>query len=151
MRRKWRWFSVKLIFENIISGEPEPDTVDQNYTDKYRIFEESILLIKAQSFDHAYKIAEKRARTMEFDFENVYGQTVREQFVGAIDCFDICEETLFSGAELYWRAIWVSKEMDQESFIDMYYPDTINNDSGPDYTYVMRNREFHARPNSKKD
>ena len=146
--RKWRWFSVKVITERVVSGEPAPDTVDQNYTNEYRIFEESILLIRAQSFDHAYKIAEKKARAMDLTYENPYEQTVSQQLIGAIDCFDICEETVFSGTELYWRAIWVPKTMDQESFIDTYYPDTIRNDSGPEHAYILRNREFNRRPNS---
>ena len=44
---KWQWFSVKLIFENIISGKSEPDTIDNNYANNYKTYEESLVLIKA--------------------------------------------------------------------------------------------------------
>ncbi|MDP4182698.1 MAG: hypothetical protein Q8942_16620 [Bacillota bacterium] len=48
MDGKWQWFSVKLIFESIISGEPEPDTIDKNYTNKYKTYEESIYQVQGK-------------------------------------------------------------------------------------------------------
>lgn len=147
--RKWQWFSVKLIFENIISGEPEPNTIDKNYGNSYKIYEESLVLIKAQSFDHAYKIAEKKAKESEMDYTNPYGQLINFKFIEAIDCFSINEETLYTGAEIYSRVIRVNKPIVTEDFIDRYYPDTIEDNSGVDYQFVLPNREFNKRPNSQ--
>ena len=144
---KWQWFSVKLIFENVISGEPEPDTIDKNYTNNYKTYEESIILIKAQSFDSAYKIAEKKAREMEMDYTNPYGELINYKFIEAISCFSIIDE-LSTGVEIYSRFLRVPKPVDTGDFLDRYYPDTIENNSGVDYNFVLRNRNFNKKPNS---
>jgi hypothetical protein len=146
---KWQWFSVKLIFENIISGKPEPDTIDNNYANNYKTYEESLVLIKAQSFDHAYKIAEKKAREMEMNYTNPYGELINYKFVEAIDCFSINEETLCTGVEIYSRFLTVPKPSDTDDFIDKYYPDTIEDNNGLDYNCVLRNRDFNKGPNSR--
>jgi hypothetical protein len=144
---KWQWFSVKLIFENVISGKPEPDTIDKNYTNNYKTYEESIVLIKAQSFDSAYKIAEKKAIEMEMDYTNPYGELINHKFVEAISCFSIIDE-LSTGAEIYSRFLRVPEPVDTGDFLDRYYPDTIENNSGIDYNFVLRNRNFNKKPNS---
>lgn len=146
---KWQWFSVKLIFESIITGEPELDTIDRNYTNNYKTYEESIILVKAQSFDHAYKIAEKKASEMEIDYVNPYGEFVNWKFVEAIDCFSISDETLCTGVEIYSRYIRDAKNIDAEDFIDKYYPDTVEDSSGIFYNAILLNRKFNKKPNSK--
>ena len=146
---KWQWFGVKLIFESIISGDPEPDTIDKNYTNSYKNYEESIIIVKAQSFEHAYKIAEKKAREMELEYHNPYGELVNTKFIQAIDCFIISEESLSTGVEIYWRHLRVPKDMNTEDFLDRYYPETIEDSSEIDYNFVLRNRDFNERPNLK--
>lgn len=146
---KWQWYSVKLMFESIISGEPEADTIDDNYTNTHKTFEESIVLIKAQSFEHAYKIAENKAPERELVYKNVYGETVTWRFIEAIDCFSI-DEDIKTGVEIYSRYIRVHKSIDKEDFIDRYYSDTIENDSGIEYNFILRNRDFNKRPNSQE-
>lgn len=118
----WLWYGVKLLFRSTISGEPEPDMVDQNYTDSCQTIEESIILVRAQSFNHAYRIAEKKAVERETEYTNPYGQTVRWTFMEAIDCFRIYDETLYSGMEVYSRFISAPVCMGTEEFIDLYYP-----------------------------
>lgn len=145
---KWQWFSVKLIFENIISGEPKPDSIDENYTNSFRNFDESIIIVKAQSFDHAYKIAEKRASQEELEYTNPYGELVNMKFVEAIDCYLIGDETLKSGVEVYWRQLRVTKDTDTEGFLDKYYPDTVDDNSGIFYNSILLNSEFSYKTNS---
>ena len=145
----WQWFSVKLIFESIISGEPEPDTIDKNYTNSYKNYEESIMIVKAQSFEHAYRIAEKKVSQMELEYTNPYDELVNMKFVQAIDCFSISEETLSTGTEIYWRHLRVSKDTDKEDFFNRYYPEAVEDSSGIDYNFVLRNRDFNKRPNSE--
>lgn len=147
---KWQWYSVKLIFENIISGEPELDTIDKNYTNSYRNFDESIIIVKAQSFNHAYKIAEKKASQMELQYTNPYGELVNIKFIQAIHCYLIGDETLSAGKEVYWRHIRVLKGTDTEDFIDRYYPETIDDSSGIFYNSILLNREFSGKVNSQK-
>lgn len=146
---RWKWFSVKLIFENIISGEPEPDTIDKNYTNSYKNYVESIIIVKAQSFDHAYKIAEKKSSQMELEYTNPYGELVNLKFVQAIACYLIGEGSLGTGEEVCWRNLRVSKSMDIEDFLDRYYPETIEEDSGIFYNSILLNREFSDRPDSQ--
>jgi len=145
---KWQWYSVKLLFESLVSGPPEPNTADKNYTDQYKMYEESIILVKAQSFNHAYKIAEKKAREAELKYENSYGGSAHHRFVEAIDCFLLLEETFSTGAELYWRILRVPKETKAQDFIDAYYPDTVHVNDGIDYNFILRNRESNKRPNA---
>ena len=138
----WKWYSIKLIFENIISGEPEPDTIDENYTNRYKTYEESITLVKAQSFDHAYKIAENRAKKYENEYTNPYGELVKHKFLESIHCFLILDESLTTETELYWRNLRVDKDMEKDDFLDSYYPETVDDDSGIFYNSVLLNREF---------
>ena len=148
-RTKWQWYSVKLIFENIISGEPEPDTIDNNYTKNYKTYEESIILVKAQSFEHAYKIAEQKASQMEIEYINPYGELVNLKLLEAIDCFSISEETLSTGVEIYSRHLRVTKNIDTEDFLDKYYPDTAEDNSGIFYNSILLNRDFNIKPKSQ--
>lgn len=141
-QNSWNWFSVKLLFEFVLSGEPDKDSIDQNYTNQYKNYEEILLLVRAQSFDHAYKIAEKKARKMETEYRNPYGETVHMNFVEAIDCFSISDEMLLSGTEVYSRFLKVPKDVNTKDFIDRYYPDTVKDNSGIENHYVLRNREF---------
>jgi len=141
----WEWYSVKLIFENIISGEPKLDTIDKNYTNRYKTYEESIMLVKAQSFDHAYKIAENRAKKYENEYTNPYGELVHHKFLEAIHCFLIIDE-LTTETELYWRTLRVDKNMDKDDFFNSYYPETSNDSSDIDYNFVLRNRKFNKIP-----
>ena len=55
---------------------------------EYKTYEESIMLVKAQSFDHAYKIAENRAKKYENEYTNPYGELVsHKMFLAAIHGF----------------------------------------------------------------
>lgn len=147
----WQWFSVKLIFEAIISGKSDPDTIDRNYTNDIKTYEESIVLIKAQSFDHAYKIAEEKAiKEIEHSYENPYDEIVEWKFIEAIDCFSLCEESLETGTEIYSRYIRVPKQLDTQEVLDKYYPDTIIENTDIDYNFRLRYKEFNRRPNTKE-
>lgn len=144
----WKWYSIKLIFENNISGDPESETIDKNYNNHFKTYEESIMLVKAQSFDHAYKIAEIKAKKHEDEYINPYGELVQYKFLEAIDCFLISDETLTTETELYWRTLRVDKKMSKDDFLDMYYPDSIKDNSNIDHDFVLRYRKFNKIPNS---
>lgn len=139
---KWRLFSVKLIFEYIITGEPDTELINKNYSNGSKFYEESIILVKAQSFDHAYKIAEKKAAEIDLNHFNPYGEWVEYKFVEAIDCFCIGDESMKTGTELYSRFIRVKKELGSEEFLDMYFPDTIKENEEIDYKYILGFREI---------
>ena len=65
-RSSWNYYGVKIIKQILVEGEPNPDLIDEYYEeDGGQTFEESIVLVRAQSFEHAYKVAIKKST--EFD------------------------------------------------------------------------------------
>lgn len=122
------WYSVKLIFEFIITGDPDPTKINEDYnSDKH--YEESIMLVKAKSFDHAYEIAEAKAKENEDEYINLYGEKVNYVFAEAIDCFNLFDEELETGTELYSRFLEeVPKDLTRDEFLDQYYPEKVNED-----------------------
>lgn len=146
---KWEWYGVKLIFECIISGNPAPETVDKNFSDNHKTFEESIIIVRAQSFDHAYKLAEKKAKEMELDYFNPYNQKVKWLFLEAIHCFNMFDPPIH-GTEVYSRHVRIPKSVTTEQFLDNFYPETIPvKDDEPDFDFILRIKEFNARLNNK--
>lgn len=121
------WYAVKLIYEFIITGDPNPENIDEEYSTD-TTYEESIMLVKAISFDHAYSIAEMKAKESEYDYINTYGEKVNYKFAEAIDCFHLFDEELETGTELYSRFMNVSKDITRDEFIDQYYPETKEED-----------------------
>ena len=100
-KSKWDFYSVKIIKQIIVEGEPDPNLIDEFYDDyDEQHFEESILLIRARSSEHAYKIAEKKATESEEPYTNKYGEQVVWKFIKAVDCYEILDE-LKTGAEIY--------------------------------------------------
>ena len=149
-KSKWEWYGVKLLYECIISGTPNPEYIDENYTSSSKTYEESIVLVKAQSFDHAYKIAEKIANESGHSYTNPYDENVEWRFVEAIDAFQLFDDVLKTGTEVYSRLIRVQKGILREDFISSYYPETTGDEKSPDYNLILRIKEFNARPNSNK-
>ena len=147
-KSSWEWYAVKLLYESIFSGKPNPETIDENYTNTYKTFEESIMLVKAQSFEHAYSIAEKKAKDEEINYLNPYEELVEKKFVDALDCFILIDEELHSGTELYSRFLHVPKDIPREKVISHYYPETVE-EYVVDQNFVLRNRDFNTKPNSK--
>lgn len=147
----WEWYAVKLLFESIIVGEPNPQKIDNNYSNQFKTYEESIILVKAQSFEHAYKIAEKKAKEAEMEYYNPYDQMVKCRLVDTIDCFQLFDDELKSGTEVYSRLLHVPVKEKTEKVIEVYYPETMNTDDNePDYYYPFRLREFNYKETEKE-
>ena len=119
----WNYYGVKLIKHIVVSGEPDKDLIDEFYDESgEQEFEESVLLIHAQSFDHAYKLAEKRAAEDNIVYKNVYGQQVEWRFIEAVDCFLICDE-LKSGAEVYSCIYTADPGISADEFLQRQFGD----------------------------
>lgn len=148
-KTSWEWYGVKLLFECSISGEPAPETIDKNYTSSLKLYEENIVVVKAQSFEHAYKIAEKKAITAS-TYSNPYDEVVEWRLVRTLDAFKLFDRKIKSGTEVYSRLIRVLKDIPTDKVVSDFYPEIIEgNDGGPDYNFIVRIKEFNARPNSK--
>ncbi|TDK61827.1 DUF4288 domain-containing protein [Bacillus salipaludis] len=147
-KSSWEWYAVKLLYECIITGNPNPETIDINYTNTHKTFEESIMLVKAQSFDHAYSIAEKKVMEAELNYQNPYDEFVEWKFVESLDCFHLFDDDLKSGTELYSRFLRVPKGFPRKEVISHYYPETIE-ENEVDQNFIIRNKDFNSRPNAK--
>ena len=95
------WYGGKLLHKITISGAPNQDKIDKFFHNERVFFEESILLVKASSFDKAYQIAEKAAKNADEVYENKYGQTVKHEFYQSIDCFHLFDSPKSNLKEAY--------------------------------------------------
>lgn len=149
-KSSWEWYGVKLLYECIISGKPTPDKIDENNSSDHKTYEESIIIIKAQSFDHAYTLTERKAKEAEIDYYNPYDEKVEWRFVKALDAFNLFEE-LKQGTEVYSRFVEVPNSVSISEFISNFYPEiVVPEDNEPDYNFILRIREFNAIPGAKK-
>lgn len=114
-------YGVKNIFQFSIEGTPKLALIDSNYKENYQAFEESIMLVIADSFDDAYLIAEKKAKEVEDTYTNSYGQTVKRRFINSIDCYSISERELESGMELYSNIVATDHKISPEEYIHDNY------------------------------
>jgi len=122
----WDYYSVRIIKQIIVEGEPVPELLDDNYADDSKnCFEEVFMLIRAQSVNHAYKIAGKKAVQDEQAGTNVYGQQVVWKFIKAVDCFLILDR-LTSGVEIYSCLHYTDKNVSACEFVQTWF----NGDDG---------------------
>ncbi|MCM2978645.1 DUF4288 domain-containing protein [Priestia aryabhattai] len=121
----WKWYGVKVLYKHLVSGKPTPEKIDPNYNE-HQIFEESILLIKAQSFDQAYELAEFK-------------------YIESLDAFELFEdEELASGTEVYSRFVHTSKEEKFSDFLTRYYPEVVEDEEEQiKRSFILRNRDFN--------
>lgn len=121
------WYTVKLLFESLHSGNPLPDKIDEYDSDSNeKLFEESIILVKAMTIDQAYKIAEDQAKKSEHEYMNTYGQLVKWQFVSIVDGFEINDNEWKNGMEVYSRFIHARKEENAKDIVIRYYPEALD-------------------------
>ena len=127
-RSSWSWYGVKIIKQIVVSGEPDVNLIKAaekrglDYVeDSKQEFEELIILVKAQSFDHAYKTAEKITNNDNEKYLNIYGQEVEWKFIDAVDCFNLFDNILRTGTEFYSCIHSTDKETSPEEFIAKWF------------------------------
>ncbi|MDP4088477.1 MAG: DUF4288 domain-containing protein [Bacillota bacterium] len=122
-KSKWEWYSVKLLFESALFGEPNTDKIDDNYHNDVKLYEECVVVVRAQSLDHAFKAAEANAKKYEMEYYNPYDQLVICKFVDFLDCFRLSEEEIKSGTEVYSRSMEMPVKEKTEEIIKAYFPE----------------------------
>jgi hypothetical protein len=85
------WYTVKLLYRLMVSGDPDRAKLDARYTDNRLYFRESMLLVKADSVDHAFVLAANTAKSNYERYQNRYSQTVTSEFDRTIDCFRLSD------------------------------------------------------------
>ncbi|MEL7657928.1 MAG: DUF4288 domain-containing protein [Bacillota bacterium] len=112
------WYSVKLIYKYTITDEPNPFLVDKFFSGRTKFYEESVILVVADSFEDAYKVAESNA-SMEV-YMNKYGQTVTMELYNTVDCFKFYEQPQ-ALTEVYSTIFSCDVNADIESLVDKRY------------------------------
>lgn len=110
-----KWYSVKLLYRFTVTGEP--DNVDAYYSDDKEIFDETVMLVQADSFDDAYAKAAKNAAARHDDYTNKYNQSVKYRFAETLDCYCL-GDTIESGAEIYSNIKSAPKGTTTDLYID---------------------------------
>ena len=117
----WNYYGVKIIKQILVEGEPDPAKLDDEYEEAtLQSFEESVMLVHAQSFDHAYRLAEKISTRYDQPYENPYGQTVTWKFVEAVDCFELFDQPCH-GVEAYSCFHETRIGVTPEEFLDKWF------------------------------
>jgi len=114
------WYGVKLLHKITISGMPDQNKIDEFFQNTKVFFEESILLVKASSFDNAYHIAEMTAQKDNEVYENKYGQIVNHEFYKSIDCFHLFDSPK-STVEIYSTFFQKKPSEDEKMQLDRKY------------------------------
>lgn len=122
MHENVKWYSVKLLFEAKITGEPNPLTIDDAY-DESKIYEERLYLIHADSFEEAYEKAEGEAKDSETKHFNPYGELVEWVYVQPLDCFHLFDDEIRDKTEIYSRQFDVSKDKSMSEVLQRFYPE----------------------------
>jgi len=122
----WNYYGVKLVYQLIVTSEPIRERVDEKYNDTHTFFEESIILVRAQSSNHAYKIAEQKVSRHQEPYINPYGQKVECKLIEAIDCF-LIDDPIKNGTELYSVITPVIKEMTPAEYLMRRYEYSLGN------------------------
>lgn len=117
-------YAVKLLFESVHSGEPNPTKMDEDYEkDCDTLFEESIILVKAHSFEEAHALGEQIAIQSEHTYDNMYGEQVTWTFRKLLHVFELDETPFETGKELYARFLHVKKNETVNTVVKAYYPE----------------------------
>ncbi|UKS29657.1 DUF4288 domain-containing protein [Paenibacillus sp. HWE-109] len=124
----WKWYGVKLLFESVLSGEPIPEKIDESYLNTQKLYEEMIMLLKDKSLEQAYKQGESTGKQSEHSYFNGYGEQVEWKFIMVLDVFELLDDVIKSGVEVYSRFIHSTKYISTDDVIQQYYPESIVKD-----------------------
>lgn len=116
-----KWFVVALLYESIHKGKPKQ--VDENYDSLTKTYEESHILVKATSTEEALLLGRKTGEENEHDYENQYGERVFWKLIKILDCFELLDENLKTGTEVYSRYILVQEEVTNEEVLKRFFQD----------------------------
>jgi hypothetical protein len=122
MKKAKEWFGVKIVYINRIEGEPQAELIDENFRPHFISYEESVVVIRARSSKKAFIKAQKVARENENEYTNKYGQKVVTRYFDAIDCFQLFDEKLKNGTEIYSNIIESSTKLERRDFIKQIFP-----------------------------
>jgi len=93
------WFAAKLCFRSSIVGR----------TSKRRLWEETIVLVRAADEKEARKRSTALAKSKEHSYKNKYGEVVSWHFEGVKEVVPLIVDRITDGSEVYYRFFQSSK------------------------------------------
>jgi hypothetical protein len=98
------WYSAKCIFRHLATEQ------------RRQMYEERIVLLKANNFDDAINQAEKEGKKYCKDLGNC-------EYAGFIDVFELTEEKITEKSEIF--SAMQSSELSSEDYLKRFYPDKL--------------------------
>jgi|SRR4051794_7222775 len=92
MNEQQKWFAACLLMESLVDSGPP----------KEKLFEETIVLVRAATDADAAQKAERFGRDAEHEYQNTYGETVRWVFRELLDLKELIDEAIGDGTEVYY-------------------------------------------------
>jgi Domain of unknown function (DUF4288) len=91
MSKNDRWFAVRLLFESQHPEEPDVES----------LFEDRIVLVRAESEEKARLKAEEYGRSEDSEYKNMYEKTVVVTFTEVLDLKDVDADKIVDLTEIY--------------------------------------------------
>ncbi|GHU98136.1 hypothetical protein FACS1894211_01390 [Clostridia bacterium] len=144
----WKWFAIKTVVRAVITGKPEQ--TDKYFHEDTSFYEENVFVVKAQSDQHAYELAERAVKKQQVAYINIYGQKVEYIYIDSVDCFELYDDPSKSGSEVFSVIYAVPKVKTDTQFLqeryDYFLKDEDANDERNDWQHkkqkVLLNCEF---------
>ena len=118
-----KWYSVKTFLRSEIHGKPIAK--DEHYDSSVTLIEERVQAYKAESWDDVIFLAESESLLYVKDAHiKPYGQRVTQRLMAAINVYEMFEqlpEGTESGLEIYSNTFLISKDVEDDSIIDMHF------------------------------
>ncbi len=119
-----KWYSVKILFQSVHTKKTDAHLNDE---DNHQWFEESIILLHASSVDDAEKLAITQAIKSEHTYQNSFEETVSCHFERVIRVYELNDDIITDGTEVYSNFIVAKKSDSVENVITRYYTDELDN------------------------
>lgn len=85
-----KWWCVTLLVKSIVKDEESG----------LWLCDEQVRVIKATDFNSAFEKSIILGKNQEHSYENIYGQTVKWEFIGLRELREIVDETIGDGTEI---------------------------------------------------
>ncbi|MFS0574134.1 DUF4288 domain-containing protein [Sporosarcina sp. 179-K 3D1 HS] len=115
----YTWFTVALLYESVHEGQPEH--IDEDYDGTTKTYEESHILVKATSTEEACALGLQLGKNHEQTYENQYGEIVHWKLVKVLDCFELLDDDIAVGMEVYSRYIVTTKDQSTKEVIERFF------------------------------
>ncbi len=120
-KKKTSWYGARTLFRLVAVGKPK-------WTDRYfdpasTLVEDRVVLFQATNSDDAIRQAEAEAKRYckATRYQNIYGQSVRLKFLGAVNAFSIYDSVPGVGSEVFSTTAIVPNSIRDSRVVTMWW------------------------------